>query len=379
MARASGLLVQRRVGLLELPDLKLALRQRRLELAELLAGRCRARWRFRSTRRSKVRISSARAISVWRASSSRFSVRLARACSASNREFCRFISSRCLWLASSSAADSRARSACASARPVSTALSRPCVSGQRLVGFAQAARGLRSSPSALSSEACTAARSWSACIAFCWAACAWPSSCDRALVGSGDALAEPAVLLAASVAAPSPAAGRGAAVRRCGCGARSARRPARPWSVRARPRFAAPPRRCRAAARLRLRGAAAFFSAAVEFVAQLVIGDARGVERALQAELFALGLLVGAQRLADRIDQLADRALDDLELADLVLGVEQQIADRFVLLAKLRRDRENSSWSSSMSAFSGAPRVAVRAVARLRASRPRTRVCGRER
>ena len=62
-------------------------------------------------------------------------------------------------------------------------------------------------------------------------------------------------------------------------------------------------------------------------------------EGALQTQLFALGLLVGAQCLADRIDQLADRALDDLELADLVLGVEQQVADRLVLLAKQRRDR----------------------------------------
>ena len=68
--------------------------------------------------------------------------------------------------------------------------------------------------------------------------------------------------------------------------------------------------------------------------------DPRGVQNVLQAELFVLGFLVGAQRLADRIDQLSDRVLDDLELADLVLGVDQKIADGFILMAKLRRGRK---------------------------------------
>jgi hypothetical protein len=76
-----------------------------------------------------------------------------------------------------------------------------------------------------------------------------------------------------------------------------------------------------------------------ELVAQLAVGQPRVVEHGLQAELLALAFLVGAQRLGDRIDQLADRALDDLEFADLVFGVHQEIADGFVLLAELRRDR----------------------------------------
>ena len=74
--------------------------------------------------------------------------------------------------------------------------------------------------------------------------------------------------------------------------------------------------------------------------AQLVLRYPCGVQHVLQAELFVLGFLVGAQRLADRIDQLADRVLDELELADLVLGVDQKIADGFILVAKLRRGRK---------------------------------------
>ena len=91
--------------------------------------------------------------------------------------------------------------------------------------------------------------------------------------------------------------------------------------------------------RFRLEGRGLLLRCA-EIVAQLVVGDARVVQDALEAELLALAFLVGAQRLGDRIDQLADRALDDLEFADLVLGVQQEIADDLVLLAKLRRDRE---------------------------------------
>jgi len=68
--------------------------------------------------------------------------------------------------------------------------------------------------------------------------------------------------------------------------------------------------------------------------------DPRRVQHILQAELFVLGFFVGAQRLADRIDQLADRVLDELKFADLVFGIDQKIADGFVLVAKLRCGRE---------------------------------------
>ena len=46
-----------------------------------------------------------------------------------------------------------------------------------------------------------------------------------------------------------------------------------------------------------------------------------------------LGLEI-AERLADRIDQLADRSLDGVEFADLVVGVEQEVPQRFVVAAK---------------------------------------------
>src|ERR1700759_1076165 len=77
-----------------------------------------------------------------------------------------------------------------------------------------------------------------------------------------------------------------------------------------------------------------------EVVAQLTLLDARRIQDVLEAELLALRLLVSAQRLADRIDQLADRALDGLKLADLVLGVDQEVADGLVVLAKLGGDRK---------------------------------------
>ena len=76
-----------------------------------------------------------------------------------------------------------------------------------------------------------------------------------------------------------------------------------------------------------------------DLVAQFAVGGACIVEHRLQADLFGLLSLEIAQRLADRIDQLADRGLDGVELADLVVGVEQEIAQRLVLAAKLGTER----------------------------------------
>ena len=60
----------------------------------------------------------------------------------------------------------------------------------------------------------------------------------------------------------------------------------------------------------------------------------------MQDQLFALGLFITAERIADGVDQLGDRDLDAFEFADLVLGVHQEIADCLVLLAELGSDRK---------------------------------------
>ena len=74
-------------------------------------------------------------------------------------------------------------------------------------------------------------------------------------------------------------------------------------------------------------------------VAQLAVSGARVVEHRLQTDLFGFFGFEGAQRLAHRIDQLADGILDTVELADLGIGVEQQVAQRFILAAKLGAKR----------------------------------------
>ena len=61
----------------------------------------------------------------------------------------------------------------------------------------------------------------------------------------------------------------------------------------------------------------------------------------MQVELFVLGLLVGAQRAGYRVDQLGDRTLGGFELVDLVLGVQQKIADRSSRM-DLRENKDGS-------------------------------------
>ncbi len=114
-----------------------------------------------------------------------------------------------------------------------------------------------------------------------------------------------------------------------------------------------------------------------EIVTQLAVSDPCRVEHVLEAELLAFRLFIGAQGFADRIDQLADRALDGLELADLVLGVDQEIANGLVFMAKLRRDRKEQLF---VELDVGRGRALYWPVAALRrASRLWRRFCGRER
>ena len=188
---------------------------------------------------------------------------LARACTASKRELCAFTASTCLWLASSSAAASRVRSDCASARLVSTDFSRACVAA-RVRSLSVSRRAVcASSVWALSSAACTAARSCAGLQRLLLRRLGLAlelhrsagrrrltrSACRR--FSSRDLLQVGALLLHLS-----------AAIRRSGSGARTARRDARPWSSRASGRLC-----CAAASMSRSRAHSAssvraFFSAA---------------------------------------------------------------------------------------------------------------------
>ena len=76
-----------------------------------------------------------------------------------------------------------------------------------------------------------------------------------------------------------------------------------------------------------------------DFVAQFAVSGARIVEHRLQADLFGFLGFECAQRLADRVNQLADSILDGVELADLGVGVEQEIAQGFVIAAELGAKR----------------------------------------
>jgi hypothetical protein len=76
-----------------------------------------------------------------------------------------------------------------------------------------------------------------------------------------------------------------------------------------------------------------------DFVAQLAVGGAGIVEHRLQADLFRLLGLEGAQGLTERIGQLANRGLDGVELADLGIGIEHQVAQRLVVAADLGAER----------------------------------------
>ncbi len=76
----------------------------------------------------------------------------------------------------------------------------------------------------------------------------------------------------------------------------------------------------------------------VEFLAQRLVGGARFLQHAGQAERLRLFLLERTQGGVERDDQLVEGLLEFVELADLASGVGQQIAQRFVFLADAGAD-----------------------------------------
>ena len=162
---------------------------------------------------------------------------------------------------------------------------------------------------------------------------------DDALVGDGEPFVEPAVFLAQRLCfRRSPASRRGS---------RStiwARRAAISMAISALVVSVVRSRLCVVASSWRsalhsLVGRRRFLLQFGDLVAQLAVGGAGIVEHRLQADLLGLLGLEGAQRLAHRIGQLGDRGLDGVELADLGVGVEQQIAQRLVVAADLGAER----------------------------------------
>src|SRR5664280_2341883 len=76
----------------------------------------------------------------------------------------------------------------------------------------------------------------------------------------------------------------------------------------------------------------------VEFGAQRLVGRARLVEHAGEAQRLRLFLLERAQRAVERRDDLFEGFLELVEFADLAAGIAQQITQRLVFLAHARTD-----------------------------------------
>ena len=71
----------------------------------------------------------------------------------------------------------------------------------------------------------------------------------------------------------------------------------------------------------------------LEFAAQRVLAGANIRERVAQAGIVGLFLLQRPQRLTDRADELLERALELVERTHVMSGVDQQVAQRLVVLA----------------------------------------------
>ena len=71
------------------------------------------------------------------------------------------------------------------------------------------------------------------------------------------------------------------------------------------------------------------------FIAQLAIRSSRIAEHRLQADLLGFLGFECAKGLADGINEPADGILDGVELANLGIGIEQEVAEGFVFAAKL--------------------------------------------
>src|SRR5664279_818074 len=76
----------------------------------------------------------------------------------------------------------------------------------------------------------------------------------------------------------------------------------------------------------------------VEFGAQRLVGRARLVEHAGEAQRLRLFLLKCAQRAVERRDELVEGFLELVEFADLAAGIGQEVAQNLVFLAHARAD-----------------------------------------
>jgi hypothetical protein len=86
----------------------------------------------------------------------------------------------------------------------------------------------------------------------------------------------------------------------------------------------------------------------VEFAAQRLVAGAHVGQRAAQADVVGFFLLQCAQRLVDRVDQLAEGILEVVEGADLAAGVDQKVAENLVF-APIEEpiSAQLSTWRSS--------------------------------
>ena len=80
-----------------------------------------------------------------------------------------------------------------------------------------------------------------------------------------------------------------------------------------------------------------FFDCAV-VAAQAVVAGAKIRERVAQPEILGLFLLERLQRGADGLDETAESRFEIVERADATVGIDQQIAQRLVVLAYARAD-----------------------------------------
>ena len=80
-----------------------------------------------------------------------------------------------------------------------------------------------------------------------------------------------------------------------------------------------------------------FFERAV-VAAQAVMAGAKLRECVAQADVLGLFLLEGLQRGTDRLDETAESRFQVVERADATVGIDQQIAQRLVVLAYARTD-----------------------------------------
>ena len=299
-------------------------------------------------RRSYSRISSARASSSSRASPSSFSSVAARACSASKRMRWLVSSCSCRSLASSRAVTSRARSMLDFGE-IGFDVTQAALHGvEARFGFGQLARQARGFGARLVEQDLLRALFVLGHQQALARGVEVGFERDDALVGGDQPFVEAAVLLAQRDGiSPVSCARRDFQIGDLGARGRRYRWRSRPWWFPAvRSRLCVVARSWRSAWHSLSDGGQLLLEVA-DLVAQLAVGGAGIVEHRLQADLLGLLGLEVAQRLADRIDQLADRGLDGVEFVDLALASSSRLRSASFSPPIWAPSAENNSSSSS--------------------------------